>query len=98
MNKYKHLTAPQAQLDFHDKGHLTEKDIIQITNDFIKTSVQNGFDRVLIITGKGIHSRNGQAIVKPLVQKYLERHANVASVFKGRRDRGGSGALEIKLI
>jgi len=96
-NKYAHLSKPEAELDFHGMGILTENQVQSITDDFIKKSKQNKLKKVLIITGKGLHSRNEVAVVKPIVIAFLKRHEDVESCMEARRDRGGSGALEVTL-
>ncbi len=96
-NKYEHLSTPEAQLDFHGEGILTPEEITQRVSQFIQECQQKGFSRVLIITGKGLHSRDGIAVIKPIVQKHLKGLDTVKEIAEARRDRGGEGALEIKL-
>jgi DNA-nicking Smr family endonuclease len=95
-NKYAHLSEPQAKLDFHGLGTLTPHEIYQMLEGFLEESANNGLERVLVITGKGLHSKNG-AIVKPTVQNCLAESPYVQSVTQARRDRGGSGAFEVLL-
>ncbi len=96
-NKYDNLSKPQAELDFHDRGILTRNEIIKITDEFIQDCRDRGLNKVLIITGKGLHSRNGAPVVKPTVKKHLEVQSYVQRVYESRFDRGGSGALEVIL-
>ena len=97
MNKYAHLADPQAELDFHGQGILTPAQIRTMLDDFIAKSRSAGHSKLLIITGKGMHSRGGQAVVRPTVQAHLATHPAVTSFTKARRDRGGEGAFEVQL-
>jgi len=98
VNKYAHLSEPQAELDFHGRGILIESEIIQILNTFIDQSSEKGLKRILVITGKGLHSENKQAVIKPLALSHLNSHPKIKQAFLARRDRGGSGAIEATLI
>ncbi|MBU0668324.1 Smr/MutS family protein [Patescibacteria group bacterium] len=93
-NKYEHLSTPQAQLDLH---LATSKEAKDLVDEFIRESIRNKLQRVLIITGKGAHSKNGEAVIRPIIEKLLRKHEEVESVTTARRDRGGEGALEVKL-
>jgi DNA-nicking Smr family endonuclease len=95
-NKYAHLAEPQATLDFHGRGILTEQQICTLAKDFVDQSVSKGFRKILIITGKGLHSEQGP-VIEPLLRKFLPTLPAVRSVLTARRDRGGEGALEVEL-
>lgn len=96
-NKYDNLSKPQAELDFHNRGILTQDHIKEIVDAFLENCRARKLSKVLLITGKGIHSRNGMPVVKPFVKKYLRSKPFVARVDEGRFDRGGSGTLEVVL-
>lgn len=96
-NKYDNLSKPQAEFDYHDLGVLTPKDIKNLANDFLAKCRDRGLTKVLFITGKGLHSRNGAPVVKPTLKRHLESLSFVERVYESRRDRGGSGALEVIL-
>lgn len=98
MNKYENLSKPQAEFDFHDKGILSESDIREMTDEFLDDCRRRKLTKVLFITGKGIHSRNGMPIIKPYLKKYLNSLDFVDRVYEGRFDRGGSGTLEVTLL
>jgi NDP-sugar pyrophosphorylase family protein len=53
--------------------------------------------KIIFITGKGLHSRNGSPVVKPILKNYLSTLGTVERVYEARRDRGGEGALEVIL-
>lgn len=95
-NKYAHLSKPQAEMDFHDEGILTREEICDLAADFIRDCAEKGMKKVLIITGKGLHSERGP-VIRPLLKEFLPRLPQVQSVSLARRDRGGEGALEIDL-
>lgn len=95
-DKYAHLQEPQAELDYHQFGMMTEDEIQRIARDFVESCSKKGLERILIITGKGLHSVDGP-VIRPLLKWYLHKLPQVLSVETARRDRGGEGALEIKL-
>jgi len=97
INKYDNLSKPQAEFNFHDRGILTQSDMQKLVDEFIEECRDRGLRKVLIITGKGLHSRNGSPVIKPFVKKYLQSKSFVSMVYEGRYDRGGSGTLEIIL-
>lgn len=51
----------------------------------------------MFITGKGLHSKKGMPVIKPLLRKYLNTLPFVIRVDEGRFDRGGAGTLEVTL-
>ena len=91
------MSAPKAKLDFHNLGPLQETEIVNKISDFILECESKQIDRLLIITGKGSHSKNGQSVVKPLVERTLRKCKEVDFFGNARRDRGGDGAIEVKL-
>lgn len=96
-NKYADLNEPQAEFDFHDLGILSTAEIQKMATNFLQESKKSGLQKVLIITGKGLHSKDNEAVVKPVLLEYLPTLSFVSSVRLARRDRGGDGALEVVL-
>jgi len=96
-NKYAHLAEPQQTLDFHKAGILTRQEITALTERFLERSSEEGLRKIMIITGKGLHSQNGQAVIKPLVENILKRNEHVKNFSWANRTRGGDGAFEINL-
>jgi len=96
-NKFDNLSKPQEEFDFHDRGMLTPHDIRELADEFLQECEDRGLTKVLFITGKGLHSRNGMPVIKPFLKKYLLEKPFVKRVYEGRRDRGGSGTLEVIL-
>ncbi|MCA9383617.1 Smr/MutS family protein [Candidatus Dojkabacteria bacterium] len=87
---------PEATLDYHDLGELTDYDIEQHLNIFLVESHAAGYDKVLIITGIGIHSVNGPK-VRPLVTRLLAENKLIAQYKQASIENGGRGAFEIWL-
>jgi DNA-nicking Smr family endonuclease len=97
-NKYDNLSKPQAEFDFHNKGVLTPNDIKRLADEFLDKCRSRQLTKVLFITGKGLHSKNGSPVIKPILKRHLEGQSFVQRVYESRRDRGGAGALEVVLI
>lgn len=95
-NKYAGLSQPQASFDFHGRGIMTKDEISELTREFIQECSRKGLKKVLIITGKGLHSKSGP-VVGPMVAEVLLSLPAVKSFETARRDRGGEGALEVLL-
>lgn len=95
-NKYAHLSSPQAVFDFHGRGVLTEQQICSLAQLFVFESIENGYSRVLIVVGKGLHSQDWP-VIGPLLMRFLPTMKEVKSVKTARRDRGGDGAIEVQL-
>ncbi len=94
LNKYDNLSKPQEEFDFHDRGILTPRDMKRITDEFLGECKDRNLTKVLFITGKGIHSKNGMPVIKPFLYSYLKKLPFVVRVYEGRFDRGGTGTLE----
>ncbi|MBP9718397.1 Smr/MutS family protein [Candidatus Gracilibacteria bacterium] len=97
LNKYDNLSKPQEEFDFHDKGILTPHDIKRMADEFLDECRDRRLTKVLFITGKGLHSKNGMPVIKPILYAYLKDLPCVMRVYEGRFDRGGTGTLEVIL-
>jgi DNA-nicking Smr family endonuclease len=97
MNKYDNLSKAQEEFDFHGRGVLTPNDMKKLADEFLDECRRRKLNKVLFITGKGLHSRNGMPVIKPFIKKYLQGLPYVSRVYEGRRDRGGEGTLEVIL-
>lgn len=95
VNKYDNLSKPQAEFDFHDRGGMHMGQVRDLADEFIDECRRRGLTKVLFITGKGLHSTKGMPVIKPFLKKYLLDKSFVQRVYEGRRDRGGSGTLEV---
>ena len=93
-------------IDLH--GHTLES-ANQIIEKFINSSFDDGFDRLRVITGKGLHSKNDQnpyvsksmGILKYSVREFIEINKDLLSKIKFIEDAkikdGGQGAFYIYL-
>ena len=93
-------------IDLH--GHTLES-ANQIVEEFINSSFDDGFDRLTVITGKGLHSKNDQnpyvsksmGILKYSVREFIETNKDLSSKIKFIEDAkikdGGQGAFYIYL-
>lgn len=78
-------------LDLHGY-HLEEAR--RVTAEFIDRSVQNGFQKVLIIHGKG---ENGDGVLRREIRADLERNPLTGTMGYNRGADGGRGALWVIL-
>ncbi len=95
-NKYQHLQTPQAEFDFHDRGPMTHGEILNLADNFVKDCHHDGYKIISIITGTGIHSKNGP-VIKPIIADFLASHPMVANFSEGKHAQGGQGVFIIKL-
>ena len=84
---------PEDELDLH--GFKAEAAISRL-NDFIVTSSKKGLRKVLVIYGKGNHSKNGP-VLKKAVHEYLEQCPFTGETGVPPSNSGGAGALWIIL-
>jgi len=75
-------------LDLH--GMTADEAAIEL-NNFIRKSYTSGARKILIIHGKGNHTK-GQAVLKPLVRSVLDLSPYIGDVGTPERRDGGSGA------
>ena len=59
---------------------------------FLRESQLEGYRKVLVIHGKGLHSENRQAVLKGAVQQVLMKDRHVAAWGEAGRKEGGRGA------
>ena len=87
---------PQETLDLHGcyRDEAQEK-----VRHFLKNRHGEGLQTVLIITGKGNRSPNGESVLRSDVESYLSTHSAAWVVEWGRAPRqyGGDGALVVFL-
>ncbi|OQY23381.1 MAG: hypothetical protein B6I37_05510 [Desulfobacteraceae bacterium 4572_35.2] len=87
---------PQETLDLH--GCYRDEAREQVRH-FLKNRHGEGLQTVLIITGKGNRSPNGESVLRSDVESYLTTHSAAWVVEWGRAPRqyGGEGALVVFL-
>lgn len=84
---------PEAEIDLHGK---TTEESEHLLSDFIKRSSLNGLKKILIIHGKGNHSKTGP-VLGVWVKHFLETSSICGeSGHPGKQD-GGSGATWVIL-
>ena len=86
--------AVQATLDLHGE---TQSDGEVMITSFISECVEHGLRKISIITGKGLHSENGTAVLKELALSLLDSSEFVQEVSPAPLSKGGSGALWVIL-
>ena len=84
----------QDELDLHE---MVLDDALTATRSFLDRSFAKGYRKVRIITGKGIHSKNGEAVLRPSVIDVCRSHPKVREVSVPKASEGGSGALSVIL-
>ena len=83
-----------AITDLHGK---TEIQAYEIIKDFIKNSYINNFKSIIIITGKGTNSKGKLKLKTPLWLKSEELSKYVVGFETMPHNKGGEGALFVKL-
>jgi DNA-nicking Smr family endonuclease len=84
---------PDATLDLHG---LTRDEAWAAMDGFFRNGRQQGFDKLLIIHGKGNHSE-GESIVKRTVRDFIERCSFAGASGHGNAATGGNGATWVLL-
>jgi DNA-nicking Smr family endonuclease len=84
---------PDATLDLH--GQTTDEARVSM-DGFFRLGRQQGLEKLLIVHGKGNHSR-GEAALKRVVQEYIERCAFAGESGYASAAEGGSGATWVLL-
>ncbi len=90
MNKY--LKPIDDELDLHGKTKIEAT--IEIV-DFLSYSKSKNYKKLKIITGRGIHSKDGIGILKKHVEDFLLKNGYVFS--NAKINEGGEGAIIIHL-
>jgi DNA-nicking Smr family endonuclease len=85
--------APDASLDLHG---LTRDEAWVSLETFFETARRQGFEKLLVIHGKGNHSE-GDAVLKQTVRQFLEQCPFAGETGPGSRELGGSGAVWVLL-
>ena len=81
-------------IDLHGK---TEVEAYEIIKNFIKNSYLNNFKSIIIITGKGINNQGKLKLKTPLWLKNKELSKFVVGFEIMPHNKGGEGALFVKL-
>jgi DNA-nicking Smr family endonuclease len=84
---------PDAVIDLHN---LTHDKAWQALEDFFQTCSARNLEKALIIHGKGNHSK-GEAVLKRLVQRFIEKSPLAGESGYNPAKSGGSGATWVIL-
>lgn len=93
INELRRMDA-QATLDLHGE---TQNESEKMIATFISECVEHGLRKISIITGKGLHSENGNGVLKDLALSLLGSSEAVQEVSPAPLSKGGSGALWVIL-
>jgi len=90
LNKY--VKRIQSELDLHG---MTEREAERELYQYLREMITEGNELVRIITGKGLHSPDGRAVIREMVIDVL-KHLNLR--FRtGKPDEGGDGVLIVDI-
>jgi DNA-nicking Smr family endonuclease len=84
---------PDATLDLHG---LTRDEAWIAMDGFFRSGRQQGFDKLLVIHGKGNHSE-GESVLKRTVRDFIERCSFAGASGHGDAALGGNGATWVLL-
>jgi len=88
--------VPETTLDLHG---VARQDVDAKLTSFIMNARHHGWQVLLVITGKGLHSPEGVGVLRSAVEDFLQRSGNHQVVEWGRAPRqyGGDGAIVLFL-
>ena len=90
-NKYPQ--SINAELDLHG-FHIPEA--LEALDRFLEEAQDNGYRYVRVVTGKGLHSQGGRALLREAVKDWL--HTEGFDYRYAKQSQGGEGALVIVLF
>ena len=93
INEIRRMDA-QDELDLHE---MKLDQALVATKQFLELCSSRGYRKIRIVTGKGLHSANGEAVLRPAVANYCKNSSLVREVSVPKASEGGSGALTVIL-
>ena len=84
---------PDAEIDIHG---FNRDEAWQTLETFFNESKTNGYEKILIIHGKGNHS-TGDAVLKRMVLEFIEHCPIAGESGRGKSSPGGEGATWVLL-
>ncbi len=84
----------QDRLDLHGNNSDAARKLLQ---EFLHEVTQRGSRCVLVIHGKGLNSRGGEAVLSKLTRHWLAQHPHVLAFCNASPKEGGSGAALVLL-
>jgi DNA-nicking Smr family endonuclease len=95
LRKLRRGTWPvQDSLDLH--GNHTDA-ARKLLKEFLHEAAQRNLRCVLVIHGKGLNSRGGEAVLRKLARHWLTQHPHVLGYCDAPPKHGGSGAVLVLL-
>ena len=91
VNEIRRMKA-QDELDLHEMR--LEEAAVRV-REFLDSCYAKGMKKVRIVTGKGIHSKGGEAVLRPQVMEICRNHPRVREISVPGASEGGSGALNV---
>ena len=91
-SKNKYLLPIEAEIDLHG---MTRFEAVQEVAHFLKDCISDHNHKVRIITGRGLHSKNNEGVLKNHIENYLIDHGYKFS--NAKINEGGEGALIVLL-
>ena len=86
----KNYPKPQDELDLHGKKAVeAERDIWQ----FVTRAARLAMRTIRIITGKGLHSEEGQSVLKSVAESKLQELKREGKIFKFEWEKGGGSVV-----
>ncbi len=92
----KRLARMEAQ-DSIDLHGMTGKEAMKELKGFLESAKRRGYEKVLVVHGRGLHSPGGRSVLRPLVKAFLEKSPLVKSFGNAKGTLGGRGASWILL-
>lgn len=95
LRKIRNGTWPiQDRLDLHGNQSEAARKLLQ---EFLHEATQRELRCVLVIHGKGLNSRDGEAVLRNLTRHWLTQHPRVLGYCEAGPAQGGSGAALVLL-
>jgi DNA-nicking Smr family endonuclease len=95
LRKLRRGTWPiEDSLDLHGNHTDAARKLLQ---EFLHEAAQRNLRCVLVIHGKGLNSRGGEAVLRKLARHWLAQHAHVLGYCDAPAKYGGSGAVMVLL-
>lgn len=95
LRKLRRGTWPiEDSLDLHGNHTDAARKLLQ---EFLHEAAQRNLRCVLVIHGKGLNSRGGEAVLRKLARHWLAQHAHVLGYCDAPAKYGGSGAVLVLL-
>jgi len=84
----------QDSLDLHGSTGEAARKLLQ---QFLHEATNRGLRCVLVIHGKGLNSKDGEAVLRKLARHWLVQHPQVLAFCNAQPRDGGSGAVVVLL-